>query len=86
VRHESLVENLESEARSVCAFLGLTWAPAMADLSGRARSRTVATPGSAQLVRGLRTDGLGEWRRYREQLQPVLGVLAPWVERFAYSR
>ena len=25
-----------------------------------------------------------QWRAYREQLQPVLPTLAPWVERFGY--
>jgi len=26
----------------------------------------------------------GRWRRYQEQLKPVLPTLLPWAERFGY--
>jgi tetratricopeptide (TPR) repeat protein len=86
VRYESLVENFESESRSVCAFLGLTWTQALGDFSALTQERAVATSSTLQLDRDLRTDGLGQWRRYRAQMQPVLAMLEPWVERFGYSR
>jgi hypothetical protein len=54
------------------------------EFSGRARRGDVASASSAQIARGLYTDGAGQWRRYHDQLAPVLGVLAPWVERFGY--
>jgi tetratricopeptide (TPR) repeat protein len=86
VRHESLVENFESETRSVCTFLGLTWTQALGDFSALTQERAVATSSTLQLDRDLRIDGLGQWRRYRAQMQPVLAMLEPWVERFGYSR
>ena len=46
--------------------------------------RSIATPSSAQVSRGLYGDGVGQWRRYQDQLQPVMQRLAPWVERFGY--
>ena len=39
----------------------------------------------AQLVRGLGTEGIGRWRRYHRQLEPVAALLEPWVKRFYYD-
>lgn len=85
VRHESLVEDFEGTARDVCDFVGLEWTPAMADVAATARSRGIATPSAAQLARGLNREGQGAWRRYREQMAPVLPLLEPWVRRFGYE-
>lgn len=84
VRYESLVENFEATARGACEFLGLEWDERMADFAARARTRGISTPSAAQVARGLNRDGEGAWRRYREQMAPVLPLLQPWVERFGY--
>lgn len=85
VRYEELVENFEASTRSLCDFLGLDWHPRMADIAGTARARAINTPSAAQLARGLNREGAGTWRRYREQMAPVLPVLEPWVRRFEYE-
>jgi tetratricopeptide (TPR) repeat protein len=85
VQLEKLIADFDNEARGACAFLDLPWDEKMRDFAATARARGVATPSGAQLVRGLNSGGVGEWRRYREQLAPVLPVLAPWVERFGYE-
>ena len=85
VRYESMVEDFEATARSACDFLDLEWRPEMADIAATAGARAIATPSAAQLARGLNREGAGAWRRYRDQMTPVLPVLAPWVERFGYE-
>ena len=40
--------------------------------------------GSIRVARGLNREGQGAWRRYREQMAPVLPLLEPWVRRFGY--
>ena len=85
LRHEDMLADFDGETRRVCEFLGLDWDAAMRDFAGSARLRDIKTPSSAQVVRGLNAEGAGQWRRYREQLEPVLPVLAPWVERFGYK-
>ena len=57
----------------------------MGDFALRMQQRPVLTPSTAQLVRGLSTEGVGQWRRYRSQLAPVQALLAPWVKRFYYD-
>lgn len=85
VRYESLVDDFEGTARSVCTFIGVEWDPAMADFAARARSRDIATPSAAQVARGLNREGQGTWLRYRQQMALVLPILEPWVERFGYE-
>ena len=84
VRHEALIEDFDTVVGEVGAFLGLPWSDTVRNFADKARDRAVATPSGAQLSRGLSAEGVGAWRRYREQLAPVLPTLAPWVELFGY--
>jgi hypothetical protein len=84
VRHESLVAEFETEAAGICAFLGLAYHGAMREFGERARTRAIPTASAPQIVRGLNSDGVGQWRHYANELRPVLPILAPWVERFGY--
>lgn len=85
VRHEDVVTEFAREMRRICAFLGLRWVPEMGDFALRTRSRGVLTPSTAQLSQGLRTEGLGQWRRYRTHIDPLAPLLDPWVKRFFYD-
>jgi tetratricopeptide (TPR) repeat protein len=85
VQLEKLIGNFEIEARGLCAFLDLDWNEKMRDFAETARARGVATPSGAQLARGLNAGGIGEWRRYREHLAPVLPLLDPWVRLYGYD-
>jgi tetratricopeptide (TPR) repeat protein len=85
LRYEDLVADFEGQSRAVCAFLGLEWSPSMSGFAERARAGLIATPSSTQVAEGLYSRGVGQWRAYREQLQPVLPVLEPWVRRFGYE-
>jgi tetratricopeptide (TPR) repeat protein len=85
VRHEDVVTEFKREMKRVCSYLNLDWVPAMGDFALRTQKRSVLTPSPAQLVRGLNAEGLGHWRRYEAELQPVLPLLEPWVKRFYYD-
>lgn len=85
VRHEDVVTGFAREMKRICEFLGIGWNPAMGDFGVRTRNRATVTPSTAQLAKGLSTEGVGQWRRYRTHLEPVLPVLAPWIERFGYE-
>lgn len=84
IRHEDLIADFEGETRRICTFLNLEWQPGLKEFSRL--SHPVSTPSGRQLARGLVTQGGGHWRRYRDQLAPVLPILSPWVERFGYAR
>ena len=85
VRHETLIGDFEPGLAAICAFLGLEPEPAMADVAGTARGRSVRTPSATQVRAGLNQKGLGRWRAYERELAPALPVLDPWVGRFGYA-
>jgi tetratricopeptide (TPR) repeat protein len=84
LRHEDLVSDFDDHVQSMCDFVGIEWEDAMRDFAAHAKSRAITTPSSAQVRQGLNREGIGHWRRYREQMAPVLPILQPWVERFGY--
>jgi Flp pilus assembly protein TadD len=85
VRHEALIAGFDAVVGEVCAFLGLGWTEALRGFSERTKDRGIATPSGAQLAGGLSAEGVGQWRRYRQQMAPALPRLSPWVERFGYD-
>jgi tetratricopeptide (TPR) repeat protein len=84
VRHEDVVTEFAREMKRLCAFLQIEWSPGMGDFALRTQNRAVLTPSTAQLVKGLSTEGVGQWRRYAASLSHVLPILQPWVDRFYY--
>ena len=83
-RYEDLVHDFESRARAVCDFIGVDWTPDMRRFGETGARRTVATPSATQVARGL-YDGAGQWRRYADQLAPVIPILQPWIDRYGYQ-
>jgi tetratricopeptide (TPR) repeat protein len=83
VRHEDLVADFESSARVMCDFLRVDWTPKLNDFAQTKRS--IATPSGQQIAKGLNADGVGHWRHYAASLEPVMPILAPWIEKFGYA-
>ena len=84
LRYESLVEDFEGEMRKICDFLGVEWDEQIRNFAELSRARTIKTPSSVQVLRGLYQEGAGQWRRYEAQLAPALPILQPWIERYGY--
>ncbi|HTT84130.1 MAG TPA: sulfotransferase [Rhizomicrobium sp.] len=83
-RYEDMITNFESSVRAVCDFIGLEWSDAMGDFSTAAHAIDRTSASAAQVRRGLYGEGIGQWRRYSDQLASVYPILAPWVARFGY--
>jgi tetratricopeptide (TPR) repeat protein len=85
VRHESLTMDFAREMERIAEFIGLSQDGVLQEFAPRQRARAVVTPTAAQLGKGLRRDTGGHWRRYRQELAPVLPQLQSWVNHFGYS-
>jgi len=85
VRHEALVDDFDGQTRALCDFMGLAWDEAMRRFSERSKIGAISTVSGSQIARGLNREGFGQWRRYAEQMAPILPILQPWVEKFGYS-
>lgn len=84
-RYEDFVADIDAATHRIAGFLGIAWEESMRDVTASMRAKPITTPSAAQVARGL-YDGSGAWRRYRDEMAPVLPVLAPWVEKFGYTK
>jgi len=84
VRYDRLVADFETTVRALADFIGLEWTEEFHAFDRTAKMRGVRTASATQVRKGL-YDGGGRWRRYQEQLAPILPILAPWVERFGFQ-
>jgi tetratricopeptide (TPR) repeat protein len=84
-RHEALVADFDAELRRVLDFIGLGWTDEIREFAQKAKARSIATPSSTQVIKGLNREGVGQWRHYREQLAPVMPMLRPWIQTFRYQ-
>lgn len=84
IRNEDLVADFDGWAGRLCDFAGLEWSDQVRDFAETARRKDIRTPSANQVRAGINSGGVGQWRAYRAQLEPVLPVLEPWVRRFGY--
>lgn len=83
LRYETLVADFEPTTRALCAFAGLPWSDAVHGFATTADQRGVATASAGQVRKGL-YDGSRQWEPYARWFEPVMPILAPWIERFGY--
>jgi Flp pilus assembly protein TadD len=84
LRYEDLIGDFAATAHELCRFSGITWNDTMRDFRQAAETIDLRSASARQVRRGLYTDAVGHWRHYREELAPVMPILAPWVARFGY--
>jgi hypothetical protein len=85
-RYESVVADPDAAVARLGDFLEVADASSMMDFAGNARRKQfIATPSYAQVTQPVSTAAVGRWMNYREQFEPVLPVLRPWLERFGYT-
>lgn len=86
IRYERLVEDPQAELQPLVSWLGLDWNDRLLAHEETARTRTrVRTASYAQIGEQLYTRASGRWRRYADQLAPVLPILDPWVRQMGYD-
>lgn len=86
IHYERVVEDRDRELRALFDFLELDWNDAVLDHEATARTRgRIKTASYAQVVEPIYKRSAGRWENYREHLEPVLPVLAPWAEKFGYE-
>jgi tetratricopeptide (TPR) repeat protein len=84
IRNEDLIADFDGQTRALCKFVGIPWKESMRAFAAQSKRRMIATPSANQITSGLSGESVGQWRRYRAHLAPVLPILQPWVDRFGY--
>ena len=84
-RYEDLVGDFQGTVTGLLRYLGEDWDESVRDFAATARANPVATPSYRDVTRPISASAVGRWRRYREQLAPVLPTLGRFVEAFGYA-
>ena len=83
-RYEDLIADFDTTTRAVCSWLGVPWHESMRDVARGAARLDANRASIGQVRRGLYREGVGQWRRYSQELGPVLPSLQHWIVRFGY--
>ena len=84
--YESVVDDFDAAVMRLGQFLEVADASPFAGFAARARDKQfIATPSYAQVTQPVNAAAVGRWKNYREQFEPVLPMLRPWIERFGYT-
>ena len=84
-RYEDIVDDLEGAARRILAFVGLEWKPEVMQFYESARKRHIHTPSYESVVQPIYRKSVARWKRYKEQIGPIIPVLEPFLREFGYS-
>lgn len=85
VKYESLIEDVEIVTRELLAFLGLDWEEDVLEYNKTARQSYIKTVSYHQVVKPIYKTAVQRWKKYEEEMQPVLPILQPFVEAFGYE-
>jgi tetratricopeptide (TPR) repeat protein len=84
VPYHRMVQEFDATTQGICRFIGLDWTEELKRFDRTARERGVSTASARQVRRGL-YDGTRQWEPYAEWLEPVMPILAPWIEKLGYA-
>lgn len=84
VDYRRLTRDFDATTKEICRFIGIDWTPDVRRFDKTADARGVGTASAAQVRRGL-YDGSGQWKPFAQWIEPVMPILAPWVERFGHD-
>ncbi|MCI5049874.1 MAG: sulfotransferase [Rickettsiales bacterium] len=81
VHYEQLVESPEEQVRALLGFCGLEWEDDC--LNFHTSKRSVRTASAQQVRQPIYKDAVAGWKRYSEQIQPMIEVLGTDYEPLA---
>jgi tetratricopeptide (TPR) repeat protein len=85
-RYESVVSQFDDQVARLGQFLETADTSPMTRFAEHARhKRFISTPSYAQVTEGVHRKAVDRWQNYREQFEPVLPVLQPWIDRLGYT-
>ena len=80
VRYEQLVRDPETHIRRLLSHCGLEFEPAC--LAFHETKRSVRTASAEQVRQPMYTSGIGHWRHFERELEPLRRALGDCLERF----
>jgi len=86
VRYEDCVADLGRTARGVVEWMDLPWDGAVLDYREKLNTRLTQSPTYADVRSPVHTRSVARWRLYRQWLDPLEPILAPFLQEWGYAR
>jgi hypothetical protein len=80
-----MVNDFRGTMQQAVEFLGLPWRDSVTRYAETAEARPIRTPSAEQVRQPIYNTAVERWRRYEDQLAPVLPILAPWVSIYGFA-
>ena len=84
--YEDLVENFDDTVTRILDFIGVGWHEDINDYRQAAKQRVITTPSYRDVTAPVNDSALARWRRYEQELTPILPTLEPFVDVFGYDK
>jgi len=84
-RYEDLVGDFELTIREILDFIGVGWHDDVSKYREAAKKRDIKTPSYREVTGEVHRRAVARWKRYENQLSPILPTLAPYVRAFGYE-
>ena len=78
VRYEDLVNDMPAMARTIISATGLNWEEDV--LNFHKKKQAVNTLSTGQVRKGVYKDSIQSWKRYENQLQPLVDMMGSYVQ------
>jgi len=85
-RYENLVKNFDDTVTRILDFIGVGWHEDIHGYRQAAKQRVVTTPSYRDVTAQVNDRALARWRRYEQDLAPILPALEPFVDVFGYEK
>jgi tetratricopeptide (TPR) repeat protein len=86
VRYEALVEEPKPQMQRVADFLGIGWSDELVENRPAAERRGfIKTPSYSQVAEPIYRRAVERWRKYSDELAPVVPTLRPWIKALGYE-
>ncbi len=85
VQYRHLVKNFETQTKRTADFLHVAWSEEVHRFSNRASTRSVSSASFDSVTHGLSQASVGRWRRFADQLAPILDDIQPIVDAYGFD-
>ncbi|MBD9361783.1 tetratricopeptide repeat-containing sulfotransferase family protein [Methylomonas fluvii] len=85
LRYEDTVNDFENSFRRVFTLLDLEWVAEVSAFHEKAKGRYIATPSFAAVAQPIYSRSVARWQHYERFYEPVLPILAPYIDAFGYE-
>ena len=86
VKYEDIVSKFNREISDVLNFIGVPWDDAVLNYNENAQKLNIISPSYEQVSEKIYDRASYRWERYKEHLSQYTDQLAPYIEKFGYSK